>query len=60
VIKEKIFKKTLKRKNLKDVNKETDDKFKILKRKDLQDVKQDTNNEIDLDKKHYSLRKMSN
>ena len=41
----KIFKETLKRKKLKDVNIETDDKFEILKGKDLQDVKQDTNNE---------------
>ena len=59
MIKEKIFKKTLKRKNLKDVNIETDDKFEILKRKDLQDVKQDINNESILTKKHHSLRKMN-
>ena len=43
--KRKIFKETLKRKKLKYINIETDDKFEILKGKDLQDVKQDTNNE---------------
>ena len=53
-IKEKIFKKTLKRKNLEDIKKETDDKFKILKKEDLQNVNQDTNNGINLDKKDIS------
>ena len=52
--KRKIFRKTLKRKNLENIKKETDDKFKILKKEDLQNVNQDTNNGINLDKKDIS------
>ena len=56
-IKEKIFKKTLKRKNLEDIKKETNDKFKILKKEDPQNVNQNTNNGIKLDKKTFQLKK---